>query len=118
MGQTVVGPHRDDLRIELDGVEIGKHASRGQARLAALSLRLAEANLLRARRDDAPILLLDDLLSELDAARRKLVMESTGDYHQTLLTTADLALVPEPWRATARLIEVRAGQLYEEGKPL
>ncbi len=118
MGQTVAGPHRDDLRIELDGVEIGKHASRGQARLAALSLRLAEANLLRARRDDAPVLLLDDLLSELDAARRKLVMESTDDYHQTLLTTADLALVPEPWRDAARLIEVRAGQLYEEGTPL
>ncbi len=118
MGQTVAGPHRDDLRIELDGVEIGKHASRGQARLVALSLRLAEANLLRARRDDAPVLLLDDLLSELDAARRKLVMESTAGYHQTLLTTADLALVPEPWRDAARLIEVRAGQLYEEGAPL
>ncbi len=112
--QTLVGPHRDDLRLVQHGVELGRHASRGQARLAALSLRLAEAQLLWERRGEAPVLLLDDILSELDLTRRDMVMREAAAYPQTLLTTADLGIVPEAERAQARVLRVDDAGLLEE----
>jgi len=112
--QTLVGPHRDDLRLVQHGVELGRHASRGQARLAALSLRLAEAHLLWVRRGEPPVLLLDDILSELDVARREMVMREVAAYPQALLTTADLGIVPEAARVQARVLRVDGASLLEE----
>ncbi|MDE2766392.1 MAG: DNA replication/repair protein RecF [Chloroflexota bacterium] len=114
LAQTMVGPHRDDLRLTMRGVELAQHASRGQARLAALSLRLAEAELLAARRGDQPVLLLDDVLSELDAEHRALTMEAAATYSQTLATTADTRIVPERFRASARRFRVVSGAVFEE----
>ena len=114
LGQTMVGPHRDDLRLTMRGVELAQHASRGQARLAALSLRLAEAEVLAARRGDQPVLLLDDVLSELDAEHRALTMEAAAVYPQTLATTADASIVPERFRLSARRFEVTGGAVFEE----
>ncbi len=73
-GVTLSGPHRDDLSMTLGGESAASFASRGQQRTAALSLRLAEANLLHARGGEHPILLLDDVLSELDESRRASVL--------------------------------------------
>lgn len=112
-GQTLVGPHRDDLRLSQHGVDFGRHASRGQARLAALSLRLAEARLLNQRRGEPPVLLLDDILSELDAGRREMVMAEAASYPQTILTTADLGIVPAASLAGARVLRVVAGRVLE-----
>ena len=116
LAQTMVGPHRDDLRLTMRGVELAQHASRGQARLAALSLRLAEAELLAARRGDQPVLLLDDVLSELDAEHRALTMEAAAAYPQTLATTADARIVPERFRASARRLRVVGGAVFEEAE--
>ena len=113
-GQTLVGPHRDDLRITQHGVEFGRHASRGQARLAALSLRLAEARLLHQRRGEPPVLLLDDILSELDVGRREMVMAEAASYPQTILTTADLGLVPAGSVGGARVLRMVSGRVLEE----
>lgn len=91
-GQTLIGPHRDDAACRLDGVDIGVYGSRGQQRSLALALKLAEAELMRERGGDAPILLLDDILSELDAARRAHLLQFIDRPHQqTLMTAADLA---------------------------
>jgi DNA replication and repair protein RecF len=91
-GQTLIGPHRDDAASRLDGVDIGVYGSRGQQRSLALALKLAEAELMRERGGDAPILLLDDILSELDAARRAHLLQFIDRPHQqTLMTAADLA---------------------------
>lgn len=91
-GQTLVGPHRDDLIAKLDEVDIGMYGSRGQQRSLALALKLAEAELMRIRTGDAPILLLDDILSELDAARRAHLLQFIDrPQQQTLLTATDLA---------------------------
>lgn len=114
MAMTVVGPHRDDLRLALGGVEMPRHASRGQARLAALALRLAEGELLRERRGDAPVLLLDDILSELDETRRALVLEEASRYSQALVTTADLRLITPAYANTARKLRIAAGEVLEE----
>ena len=88
-GMTVTGPHRDDLALTLNGMEAGAFASRGQTRTAVLALKLAEASYLREMRGQEPVILLDDVLSELDAARRGQVIGHAAQYHQTLITTAD-----------------------------
>ena len=70
---TVVGPHRDDFNLMIDGIDMGTFASRGQARTLALTLRLSEAEVLASVRGDGPIVLLDDALSEIDSFRRNRV---------------------------------------------
>ncbi len=94
-GNTAVGPHRDDFKLLVDGVDMGAFASRGQARTLALTLRLAEASYLSHVRQDEPIVLLDDVLSEMDDHRRQRVLEKVTGYGQTLITTTD----PEPLRS-------------------
>ena len=92
-GFTVVGPHRDDLLMLLDGLDAGSSASRGQCRTLVLALKLAEASFLRDERGQEPVLLLDDILSELDADRRARVMDRAGLYQQCLITAATLESV-------------------------
>lgn len=88
-GMTLAGPHRDDFVVEINGLPSDSHASRAQQRTAALSLRLAEASYLRRALGDDPVVLLDDVLSELDARRRKGVLEYVDTFQQTLITTAE-----------------------------
>lgn len=92
-GSTAVGPHRDDFKLLVDGVDMGTFASRGQARTLALTLRLAEASYLSQVRQDEPVLLLDDVLSEMDEHRRTRVLEKIVGYGQSLITTTDLETV-------------------------
>jgi DNA replication and repair protein RecF len=89
-GQTLVGPHRDDLAIELDGVDARAFGSRGQQRLLALALRLAEVLPVTDAAGTAPVLLLDDALSELDPVVRDNVLREIQGAEQVFLTS------PEP----------------------
>ena len=93
-GTTSVGPHRDELLIDLDGRPAASFASRAQQRAAALSMRLAEADYLAAQSADSPILLLDDAFSELDPPRRERTAEAVSAVEQVILTSADPASVP------------------------
>ena len=93
-GQTLVGPHRDDLAIELAGVDARAFGSRGQQRLLALSLRLAEILPITEAVGTAPVLLLDDALSELDQDVRHHVLQEIRSAEQVFLTTADALDVP------------------------
>jgi DNA replication and repair protein RecF len=88
-GQTLVGPHRDDLAIELDGVDARAFGSRGQQRLLALALRLAEVLPVREAAGTAPVLLLDDALSELDPGVRDNVLREIQSAEQVFLTSPD-----------------------------
>lgn len=85
--QTVVGPHRDDIALELDGALAGTFASEGQQRTCALALRLAQAELIRARRGAPPIYLLDDIFGELDTERRRRLLSALPSDAQRILTT-------------------------------
>jgi DNA replication and repair protein RecF len=87
-GQTLIGPHRDDLLIAVGGIPIGTYGSRGQQRSATLALKLGEAELMRIRTGDAPVLLLDDLLSELDTERRAHVQGVLERPDQQTIVTA------------------------------
>ena len=108
-GQTAAGPHRDDFKIFVDDVDAGVFASRGEARTLALTLHLAEASYLAAVREDEPIVLLDDVLSELDGSRRRRVLEKIGGYGQTIISTTDLEPIREFFGANAAYFQVDGG---------
>ena len=108
---TAAGPHRDDFDIIVNGVDMGAFASRGQARTLALSLRLAEAETLSAVRGARPLLLLDDALSEMDADRRRRVLEKTADYPQVMITTTDVEQVSGFFGSSAAYFRVDGGRI-------
>lgn len=88
-GSTSVGPHRDDIRFTLNDTDLRKYGSQGQVRTASLSVKLSEIELVKKRTGDDPILMLDDVLSELDSKRQKLLLNSFGNI-QTLITCTGL----------------------------
>ena len=92
-GHMVIGPHLDDFRIDIAGAPARRYASRGQARTAAISLRLAEASLVSEFAHRDPIIAFDDVLSEMDTRRRATILERATQYEQALLTVTDDALV-------------------------
>lgn len=106
---SLVGPHRDDFAFLLDGVDLSTYGSRGQQRLAVLALKLAEVEFMQAETGERPILLLDDVLSELDPARRALVLERAARGGQTLLTTTDLSDLSPEFLARAQVLRIVNG---------
>ena len=87
--QTLVGPHRDDILLELEGAAAATFASEGQQRTLALALRLAQAELIRARRGSPPVYLLDDIFGELDTERRRRLLRVLPGDAQRILTTTN-----------------------------
>jgi DNA replication and repair protein RecF len=110
-GVTAAGPHRDDFSLLINQVDMGTFASRGQARTIALTLRLAEAAYLSSVRQEAPIILLDDVLSEMDSSRRLLVLEQLTQYQQVLITTTDLEPVQDFFGPAASYFRVGEGKV-------
>lgn len=88
LGYTTFGPHRDDINIYLNGVEVKSFGSQGQQRTAALSLKLAELEIIKERVGEYPILILDDVFSELDEIRRERLLKFTKRC-QTFISTTD-----------------------------
>lgn len=87
--QTTTGPHRDDFSFVVNGVDIRKYGSQGQQRTAALSLKLSEIELVKKISKDTPVLLLDDVLSELDSNRQNYLLNSIGNI-QTIISCTGL----------------------------
>ncbi len=110
-GQTLVGPHRDDLCVSLDDREAKAFASTGQKRTIALALKLAELDMLRKQTGEAPILLLDDVLAELDVTRQNRLLEAIGTHTQTFVTSTHLSDFSADWIAQAEIYEVRCGHI-------
>jgi DNA replication and repair protein RecF len=118
--QTLVGPHRDDIRFLIQpsnegaAIDANTYASRGQGRTIALSLKLAEVALMRAETGEDPILLLDDVMSELDAPRRAALARVVMDAPQAILTTTDLADLPNEFVENVRVLHVSDGIVTRE----
>lgn len=87
---SVAGPHRDDIGLLLDGRSLGAYGSQGQQRTAVLALKVAEYAVMRQRSGEAPLLLLDDVLSELDDARAAAFLSEIGEYEQAFITATHL----------------------------
>ncbi len=106
-GTTGLGPHLDDVAIRSGDRELRSFGSQGEQRLAVLSLLLAEADVIADRRGARPLLLLDDVLSELDPARRLTLAEQLGGRGQALITSTTAAALPVEPR---QLVEVSPGR--------
>ncbi|HEY0071053.1 MAG TPA: DNA replication/repair protein RecF [Chloroflexia bacterium] len=139
-GMSVLGPHRDDIVFQLgdpsassgqvpsassgqapsissgQALPLNAYGSRGQQRTAVLALKLAEVDLMTAETGDTPILLLDDILSELDAHRRGYLLTAVStQQYQSLITTTDLAGFDPKFLERATLLEVRQGEVLVAG---
>ena len=113
-GVTVVGPHRDDVAFVINGADARVFASQGQQRTIALATKLAEVELMRDRVGEAPVVLLDDAGSELDAARRdRLFALVTGGY-QAFVACTDAASLPAEVLRRARQYRVEKGAVREQ----
>ena len=108
-GNTSVGPHKDDLELSLDGDGLRAFASQGQQRSAALALKLAELKILRDETGEMPVLLLDDVFSELDAGRRTCLLSNLADA-QVFITCTDKALIEKELFEMTGIIEPGRGK--------
>jgi DNA replication and repair protein RecF len=114
-GFTGHGPHRDELAISLDGRDLRAFGSQGQQRVALLALLLAERDAIAAQRGGAPLLLLDDVMSELDRARREALVELLlAQPGQSVITTTDLEHVPGASSDRVVRVQVSDGAVLEE----
>lgn len=103
---TLVGPHRDDVRFEIDGKDARAFASQGQQRSAALAWKLAELDVIEELSGKTPVLLLDDVMSELDESRRHALAKRVGRRTQTIMTTTNLGYFDESLIHEAKVIEL------------
>ncbi|MFO7928242.1 MAG: DNA replication/repair protein RecF [Candidatus Humimicrobiaceae bacterium] len=112
---TTIGPHRDDLFIELGGRDIRTFGSQGQQRIAALCLKLCELFLLKEKLGKDPLFLLDDVLSELDMKRKKLLISLLDNKFQTFITTTNLSYIKDLDIDISKSYRVEGGNLFETG---
>lgn len=111
---TQVGPHRDDLSFAINGKEVQTYGSQGQQRTTALSVKLAEIDLMKAETGEYPILLLDDVMSELDDSRQLHLLETIEDKVQTFLTTTTLEHVKNKMTVEPAIYYVSQGRISKE----
>jgi len=111
---TLVGPHRDDVDILTNEIDLKKFGSRGQKRTAVLAIKLAELDWMRERTGgETPILLMDEMLAELDVARRRFLLEQvvSSGVQQVIITTSDLAMFEDSFLSEVRLLEITGGRV-------
>ncbi len=113
-GYTPGGPHRDELRIAINGHDAGLYGSRGQARTAVMALKLAELNWMQARIGEPPLLLLDEVVAELDSSRRNWLLERLDGVAQTLLTTTELDIFTPGFLRHASVLRIAEGQIASQ----
>ena len=115
-GMTLIGPHRDEIAFIAGNpaqgtheIDLGTYGSRGQQRTAVLALKLAQLEWMRERTNETPVLLLDEVLAELDTARRRYLLERVDSVEQALLTATDPDMFSARFREQAALWEIRGG---------
>ncbi len=107
---TGKGPHRDDIKISADGIDLRKFGSQGQQRTAALSLKLSEIRIIEEETGEKPILLLDDVLSELDNERQTYLINSLGE-NQMFITTTDIMSKVAKSMPEGKIFKIKNGEI-------
>lgn len=110
-GHTLVGPQRDDLVFTINGNDAKTYASQGQQRTAVLAYKLAEMEIMRREIGEYPVVLLDDVMSELDRTRRQFLVEILNTKAQTIITTTHLGSFTEEILANASIFRIEAGKI-------
>ena len=113
-GYTLSGPHRDDLIFKINKVNVRKYGSQGQQRTVALGLKLAELEFMKSESGEYPVLLLDDVFSELDKTRKNTLLSIINDKIQTLITTTDLDDIDNlTYKNSSKIFDVKDGFIAE-----
>ncbi len=112
-GVTLVGPHRDDLQFFVNNYDVQVYGSQGQQRTTALSLKLAEIELIKQETREAPILLLDDVLSELDDTRQSHLLNTIQGEVQTFVTTTSVDGIHHETIKNAKMFHVKQGTIEQ-----
>ena len=112
--RTNFGPHREDLGVSVNGIDVRKYGSQGQQRTAALSMKLSEIELVKSETGEYPVLLLDDVMSELDPLRQKYILENLARV-QTFITCTHLTGVMKKRSDSAKVFHVNSGIITTEG---
>jgi DNA replication and repair protein RecF len=115
-GTSLTGPHRDDMSFLVEGHDLRAFGSRGQQRTGALALKLAEVEMMREETGENPLLLLDDVMSELDAKRRHALLDTLAGVDQALVTTTDWNNFTPELLQGARRLHVEGGRLHGEAE--
>lgn len=115
-GMTLLGPHRDDFSFLLDKKDLSIYGSQGQVRAAILSMKLAEVLIFKDKDGDYPILLLDDIFSELDVEKRNRLVKYILDDVQTVITTTDIDMIDKSLVEKAKVFVVCDGKIVDDGK--
>ena len=110
-GVTTIGPHRDEMRFLATDIDLGNYGSRGQVRTTLLALKLAEANWMKERTGEWPMILLDEVMAELDLQRRADLLKYVGESEQVLFTTTDLNLFAPDFVGKAEVWKVSGGKV-------
>lgn len=114
MKSTLYGPHKDDFEIFIDDKSIKSYGSQGQQRMAVLAIKLAEIQMFKEITGQYPILLLDDVFSELDDIRKNNLLNYIKNDIQTIITTTDLLNIDKSIQENSKLIYIRNGSVIEE----
>lgn len=109
--QSLVGPHRDDVSLFINGIEAKKFASQGQQRTIVLSLKLAELELIKEKIEDTPVLLLDDVLAELDNIRQNYLLNAIGKNTQTIITSVDTLHFDDEYLKDVEIFKIAEGAI-------
>ncbi len=112
-GVTTIGPHRDELRLLANNIDLGDYGSRGQVRTALLALKLAEVNWMKDRTGEWPVILLDEVMAELDVQRRADLLKYIGESEQVLFTTTDLNLFAPEFVEKSETWKVESGRVEQ-----
>ncbi len=113
-GRTTLGPHRDDWKFWVNGRDLKFFGSRGQQRSAMLALKLAELHWITEQTGEAPIILLDEVMSELDTRRRALLLQTVRTVPQALMTSTDLAMFEPDFLPETVTITIQNGQAHRD----
>ena len=110
-GTTLIGPHKDDYSFELDNTNLKELGSQGQQRMAILTLKLSEIEIFKNLKNEKPILLLDDVFSELDDIKKNLLLKYIDDDMQVIITTTDLNNIDKKILENAKLFEIENAKI-------
>ena len=110
-GVTTIGPHRDEFRVQCNGIDLTDFGSRGQIRTALISLKLAEVDWLKNKTGEWPVLLLDEILAELDEERRNYLIEYLQNVEQAIITSTDMDLFPAGFASKCERWLVQQGKI-------
>lgn len=111
---SMFGPHKDDIEFYLDNLNLKNYGSQGQQRLAILSIKLASVEILKQIKNDTPILLLDDVFSELDDEKKNHLLKYIDNNIQTIITTTDLKSIDNSIKKKSKLFEIENGNIVCE----